>query len=393
LQILKEPRLIHETEDVHLLDTFLFSTKMNDAHWRISPSYGHKFADQCVDKDLYAIPERIFKPLEEGNGGHAEGGYEEEYKQIRANSLGKIVSHSKPIYFNDGSPDYYYTGKVKLNSSKTASIMIENGSKTWIPFAVSAHIWPEQGNDDNITKAEFMGLAMVIKGAFGDQAVINKYCSGSAVKCEKSLTAAIQDVINSFNTKENSLNIMSTQQVETSTGTSATNTPENQFRFKADQAQVPTVDNNKEKDITLTKEEYDTLQKQLKDQESLRNEVITMKNERNTEILNQVFADIEDVNIKQNIIEKYFKKESSNVDIAKLVKEVYDDFTAQILPKKIELALKESKEQTKKEEPKSRTASSLKPEPKKEENDTEESKTASVTDEISVNDFLKELGL
>jgi len=377
LQILKEPRLYHETEDVHLLDTFLFSTKMNEAEFRISQSLGDRLAQDAIGKDIYAIPERIFKPIDEGRGGHTEyGTKEQEYEDIRKNSLGKIVS-VKRYEYNDGTGDYYYHGKVKLNGSKAASVLIENGSKTWIPFAVSPHIWPLLGPDNNISDAEFMGLGLVIQGAYGKQAVVNKYCSGSATVCQKSLAGAIQDVINSFNTNNDSLNIMSAQVQELPT-----------VKENVSPIQTPQVieENKLSKDITLTKEEYDKLQEQVKAQEELRNEVSNLRNEYKTNVLNQIFGNITDENIKDNLTKKYFEKD------VKLVKEIYEDITAQILPMKIEEAIKKSQEESSKDTVKSKTASSLKPEPKKEKV-TEESKTASVNDEPTVNELFGVMGL
>lgn len=383
MHILQEPRLIHETEDVHLLEMFLFSTKMNDANWRVSQSYGHTLADQAIGKDLYAIPDRIFKPIDEGRGGHtAEGTKQEEYDEIRRNSLGKIVSHSEPHYYEDGSGDYWYDGKVRLNGSKTASVLMENGSKTWIPFAVSAHIWPEEGDDDNITNAEFMGMGLVIQGAFGEQSVIKKYCSGSATVCEKSLTAAIQDVINnSFNTNRDTLNIMSqVQEVQ--------NIPQNNPQPILNKVTEEFKPKEENKSITLTKEEYDELQLKLKNQDDLRTEVDNLRNEYKTNVLNQIFGSIQDENVRKNLTDKYFEKD------VKLVKEIFEDITAQILPSRIEEAIKKAKEESSKnvEARTSKTASSLKPEPKK-QNPEESSLTASVNDELSVNDFLKEIGL
>jgi hypothetical protein len=385
LQQLEHPRLVHEKEDVHLLRTFGFNTKMNDADWRISQQLGHRLAQNAIGKDFYAIPERIFLPLDEGNGGHtSRGPYKQELKEIQDNSIGKIEKIYGPYYYEDGSGDYHYDFGIKLSGSKTASVLIENGSKTWKPFAVSAHIFPKEGNDDNITDAEFMGLALVLQGAYGDQSVVNKYCKGSATLCQKSLTAAIQDVINSsLVTNSPNTYIMSTQQVQTSQGTVPNNGtvpfPEPQV-----QAVIPVEE---KKDITLTKEEYDKLQSQLKEQETLRSEVTSLRNEYKTNILNQVFSAIEDENTKDNLVKKYFEKDE------KLVKELYEDFTANILPKEIEKALKEAKESNKVEtESKSKTASSLTPEPKKEKK--EESLTASIPDkEITVSEFLKEIGL
>ena len=383
-----EPRLVHEKEDVHLLRTFGFSTKMNQARWRVSQQFGHQLAKDALNKDLYAIPERIFN--EDLGYGHPKGTKEEEYAEIRENSVGKISKLYGPFYYPDGTGDYYYDFGVKLNGSRAASVIMENGSKTWTPFAVSAHIWPTDGNDDNITGAEFMGLGMVIKGAYGDQSVIKKYCTGGAVKCEQSLAAAIQDVINnSFNSENQNTNIMSTQlQTGTSTGTEdATNIRFNVTPQKPAET-VPILETEK-KDITLTKEEYDSLQKQLKEQEELRTQITDLRNEHKNTILRQVFSSVEDQNTQENLIKKYFDKDE------KLVKELFEDFTANILPKKIEAAVKEAKENiTAEKKEGSRTASGvLREEPKLKVKEEEESLTASIEKEVTVKEMLTELGL
>src|SRR6185503_10163927 len=235
------------------------------------------------------------------------------------------------------------------------------------------------GPDDNITDAEFMGISLVIDGAYGNQAVVQKYCSGSNKVCDKSLTAAIQDVINSsLNTQTVRDNIMSTQ--ELSAGT-ATGTEQIGFKYNPQPVQQPVElpkDIKKDENITLTKEEYDTVQKQLKEQEELRNEVSQLKQERNTNILTSVFGSIEDQEQRENVIKKYIDKDVN------LVNQAINDYKSLVVPKLI------ANGQTVKEgKPESKTASTLKPEPKISK---EESKVASIT-EPTASDFRSILGL
>ncbi|HTH23224.1 MAG TPA: hypothetical protein VL854_13480 [Nitrososphaeraceae archaeon] len=397
MQILEHPRLVTEQEDVHLIRSFLISTKPNKALWRINKETGHEVVQGFIGRDFYAHPERIFKPIEEGTGGHVKGSsFTDEMKQISEHSLGKITKLYGPFYYNENNRDgdYWYEAGIKLNGSKTASILLENGSKTWTHFAVSPHVWPIEGDDDNMTNWQPMGLALVIEPAYGQEAVVKKYCSGSGKVCSKSLTAAITEVINSFNTRDDYLNIMSTQQLQSSTNATAdgtvvrfsdnttSNTPiSGEFRQPVGQ----NLELKKDENITLTKEEYDTVQKQLKEQEDLRNEVSQLKQERNTNILTQVFGSIEDEPTRNQIFERYLDKDVN------LVKSVYEDVKLHLLPKLVEAKLAESKN-TKSEEKKegSKTASVLKPEPKI---SNDESKTASIPSEPLASDFRNILGL
>jgi len=375
LQVLEHPRLVTEKEDVHLIRSFLISTKPNKALWRISKETGHDKVKEFIGKDFVIIPERIFKPLEEGRGGHVQGkNYEDEMKQIKDNSHGKIEKLYGPFYYDDNSDDYWYEAGSRLNGSKAATVLLNNGEKTWTKFAVSPHVWPRNGDDDNLTDWDPMGLFLVIEGAYGNDATVKKYCSGSETVCSKSLAAALLDVINSsLNTQTATDNIMSAQQLETTS-----TVPEVKTTQTFQPIQAPVVELKKDENITLTKEEYDTVQKQLKEQEELRNEVSQLKQERNTNILTDVFGSIEDQEQRENVIKKYLDKDVN------LVNQAINDYKSLVVPKLI------ANGQTVKEgKPESKTASTLKPEPKISK---EESKVASIT-EPTASDFRSILGL
>ena len=178
MQIITEPRLVTEPEDTHLIRTFLFSTKENEADWQVPRKDGHKMADEWLERDFVIIPERIFKPLDEGRGGHvASGDYDSEMTEIKRHSHGKIKKIYGPFTYPDITDDYWYEAGIKLNGSKAASVLLENGSKTWEPFSVSPHVWSHTDG-----KLEPMGLFLVIKGAYGKEAVISKMCTGSELK-------------------------------------------------------------------------------------------------------------------------------------------------------------------------------------------------------------------
>ncbi len=383
MQVLEQPRLLTEQEDVHLIETFLISTKPNKAGWKINN--GDNIQD-WVGKDFVIIPEKIFDSNEK-QPGHVSGGtYEEEMAEIQKHSHGKITKVKGPYAYEDSPGDYFYNAVIKLSGSKAAAALVDNGSKTWTPFAVSPQLWPEEGTDDNITKYKPMGLFLVIKGAYGDNAVVEKMCSGSALKCGTSLSAAIHqlqhnstdeflgEVLSSYlKSIDNTQIDMSQTQVETV-----------QPAVKVEEVKQPVnqpVELKKDEQITLTKNEYDVVQKQLKDQEELRTQVAELKRERSQNILTQVFGSITDEEVKNKVFEKYADKDVN------LVKSVYDDINTHILPGKIEAKIAEGK--TVKVE--SKSASTLKPEPKIVK---EESKSASVeTDDLSLSQCRSILGL
>ena len=386
MQILEHPKLIHETEDVHLIETFLISTKPNQAGWRATK---HDNINDWIGKDFVIIPEKIFDLHQKQPGHMAEGSYESEMAEIKQHSHGTITKVKGPFNYDDGSNDYYYNAVVRLAGSKSAAALVDNGNKTWIPFAVSPTILPVEGDDDNITKYKPMGLFLVIQGAYGDNAVVEKMCSGSALKCGTSLSAAIHqldhdtnderlsEVLTSYIAATDKENIMSqTQELVQQPVQAASYT-------KPIQAEVakPQVELKKDESITLTKDEYDTVQQQLKEQTDLKAQVAELKKERNQTILNQVFGNVEDQEVKTKLFEKYNEQ-------ASLVKSVYDDINTHILPKAIEAKLAEKKDV----KGESKSASVLKPEPKIDKN---ESVSASIvqTDDLSLSECRSILGL
>ena len=384
-----EPKLITEQEDVHLIEAFLIGTKPNEAGWAISKNATTPI-QEWVGKDFVMIPEKIFD-ASQTQAGHTTGEtIEEDWEEIKQHTHGKIVKVKGPYNYDDGSDDYYYNAVVKLKDTLSASTLIENGEKTWTPFAVSPQIIRHGSTRDNVTNYTPMGLFLVIKGAYGDQSVVNKMCSGSELKCGTKLSAAIYqlnhdttdahlaEVLTSYISATNNKDIMSAQTPELVQ-------PVVQNFTKPELVQQPVnqpVELKKDENITLTKDEYDTVQKQLKEQEELRTEVANLKKERNQNILNQVFGSIEDQEVKNKIFEKYVNENVS------LVKSVYDDINTHILPKAIEAKLAESKND---KEGKKESASILKPEPKIVKDET---LSASIeTDDLSISECRSILGL
>ena len=389
MQVLEKPRLITEQEDVHLIETFLIGTKPNKAGWTLSKN-AKTDINEWVGRDFVIIPEKIFD-LSQRQPGHTDKGtFDSEMAEAARHSNGKITKVKGPIKYDDGSDDYYYNAIVRLSGSKSAAALREHGSNTWVPFAVSPTIWPEEGDDDNITRYRPMGLFLVIEGAYGEKAVVEKMCSGSALKCGTSLSAAIEnlnhdttdqqlsEVLSSYisNTDKIKIAMSQTQELQKPVENFTVNTP----------VQAPVqpekVELKKDEKITFTKEEYDAIQKEKEASLQLANEVAELKKERDQNILNSVFGTIEKEEERTVVFEKYMNKDT------KLVKQVYEDIIKYVLPKKIEEA-KNVKVEEKKVE--SRSASVLKPEPRIDKN---ESLSASVqTDDISISECRSILGL
>ena len=333
MEIILEPRLETEKEDVHLIRTFLFSTKTTknpdpNYDFNVSRENGHDKAKEYLGTDFAIIPHRIFAPLDEGRGGHvASGSYEEEMKEIKENSHGKIEKLYGPFYYEDSPKDYWYDAGIKLSGSKAASVLIDNGSKTWKKFAVSPHIWSHEGEKNlDIIDYKPMGLFLVIKGAYGDEAVIKKMCSGSELKCGMSLAASIQamlhsdgpsktipsedniaETLNSFiNLKDSKSVKMETQQVEKFTEpfqakevpivkTDTVTTPIKQVEETVTKVEVP-------KGITISNEEFEAYKKEREEHKQL-----VLENKTNK--LNTLFSVVEDADAKKELINKYIGKD------------------------------------------------------------------------------------
>ena len=149
-----------------------------------------------IGKDFSIIPELLFRPLEQGGGGHVFGPRDYVTKKYAENSHGKIVSLRGPYYHElrevgHEKDDYYYNAIVKLNDSRAASALLEHGNNTWVPFAVSPHIFinEEGGGNDEVGWKDWSGaaLALVIKGAYGNEAVVSKLCNGPHQACKMEL--------------------------------------------------------------------------------------------------------------------------------------------------------------------------------------------------------------
>ena len=298
---------------------------------------------------------------------------------------GIIESISEPFEYNDGTDDVFYTANIKLNDSKAASALLENGAKTWIPFAVSPHIWHYSGSEDNITDWEGISLSLVPQGAYGQEAVINKYCKGDKPSCDKSLAAAANmlckvddgkaaSMISSLVSSVDNKDIMSVQVQEVP-----------QVKEVQQINTQPIQEEKKKEDVvSLTKEQHETLLKEKEEKEQLKQQLATLVNENKTTKLNNIFKSVKDESLKKTLTDKYF-----NADVNQL-NDFYGDITNHVFPSLVEEAKAQAEQDIKNKvtednKSKSKAASTgLPKEPK-----VEESKAASEVVPKSVNQVIR----
>ena len=370
MQVVVEPWSDREQE-THQIQTFLISTKPNEAGWCVPK---HENIQDWVGRDFVIIPEKIFDPNEKQPGHITGGTYEETMAEIAKHSHGKITKVTDPIPYEDGTDDVYYNATVKLNDSLSASALIENGSKTWTKFAVSPSIWRMEGPKENITKYKPMGLFLVIKGAYGNKAVIEKMCSGSELKCGTALSAAILnlnhdtsdeylgEVLNSYIklNDDNKHNMSQVQELKKEI-TELPNPITEQPKLKVDTVTQPTkeevkIEQPKDNLITLSHEEFESYKKEREEHKQL-----VLENKTNK--LNSLFEVVEDQEQRSKLVEKYIDKDVN------LIIQYHKD----IVPYVEKFA--KGKEVKVEEKDKSQHASVLKEEPKKE---TDQSEHASI---------------
>ena len=325
MQILSPPQTTsYSNNEGHFIKTFLISTKANQAGWQIAKETGHQKVQSFIGKPFVIIPEHLSSQTQKGHiFADSRDGLLEEYKK---HTHGIIESVSSPFFYGDGTDDYFYMCNIKLNDSKAASALLENGAKTWIPFAVSPHIWHVSGPENNIDDWEGISLSLVPQGAYGQEAVINKYCKGDKPSCDKSLAASlcpIEDskaasMISSLVTSNENNSIMSqvTEQVP-------------QVNSIPPQ---PIKQEEKEETISLTKEQHEQLLKEKEEKEQLKQQLSQLVNENKTTKLNTIFKSVKDDSLKKTLIEKYF-----NADVNQL-NDFYGDIVNHVVPSIVEEA-------------------------------------------------------
>ena len=362
----------YQTEQGHFIKTFLISTKPNEADWQIAKETGHKNVLSFIGKPFVIIPEHLSSQRQKGHVfAPTKEGLLEEYKK---HTHGIIESVSSPYYYGDGTDDYYYTANIKLSNSKAASTLLEHGEKAFGVLAVSPHIW-----GDPLGDWEGISLSLVPKGAYGQDAIVSKYCKGDAVSCSNSLAAGLCD-------KEDSL--------AASTISSLLSQSENQSIMS--QIQVPqqvqevnplkTQQVQEEKKDNVVNPELEALKKQLEEAQNAAKEkeetVTKLLNKDKTNTLNKIFGEVKDDSIRKTLVDKYLPQDTD------ILNDFYQDVSTHVFPSLVEAAKVQAENELKNkltEENKSKSkAASLPREPVK-----EESKAASGIVPKSVNEVLR----
>jgi hypothetical protein len=351
------------TSEGNFFRSFLIGTKPNDANWFVRRETGHDKVKSALERDFAIIPELIQKPISEGGGGHYKGTRDQILKAYADNSHGKIVKLLGPFYYQDSPEDYWYDQITKLSNSRSASVLHSEGQKTWNGYDVSPHIFVNKGSDQKGWEDwELAGLNLVIKGAFGPQAIITKFCDGSETKCFKELAASslstndetIAEILTSHLSKFASTPHSMPDQppAKPDTGTpdkGLTNKDKtNPTTQPQDHLDAPKVNET----VSISKEELDRLKERA-------DAVTDMENERKNEILTKLFEGFEDEKERDKEIKDYAKLDMKTVKMLKL-------YTEKITPKiqeKIKAELKAEakdaeKKDDKKDKEKDRSASS-----------------------------------
>ena len=381
MQILEPPKTqSYSTEDGHYIKTFLISSKPNEAGWRVTKDTIADKVKTFIGKPFVIIPDNISSDIQKG---HIFANSKDELQQkYNEHTHGIIESISGPFEYQDssegftyqGNPDVFYMANIKLNDSKAASALLENGAKTWIPFAVSPHIWHIGGPEDNITDWEGISLSLVPQGAYGQEAVVNKYCKGDKPACDKSLAAAANMLCKVDDGKAASI-------IENTLTSLSLNSENKGMAQVIEQPEIKTVqqipqpiqEEKKQDVISLTKEQHETLLKEKEEKEQLKQQLAQLVNENKNTKLQSIFKSVKDESLKKTLIDKYF-----NADVNQL-NDFYGDVLNHVVPSLVEEAKAQAEQDLKNktiEDNKSKSkAGSLPKEPQVTE---DESKAASI---------------
>ena len=372
MQVLEPPSTqSYKTEEGHFIKTFLISTKKNEAGWQISKETGHQQVKTFEGKPFVIIPDELSSKEQKGHVfADTKESLIEEYKK---HTHGIIESISSPYYYADGTDDYFYMANIKLSGSKAAAALMESGANTWIPFAVSPHIWANDGIEPH-SDWEGISLSLVPQGAYGKDAVVSKYCKGETHACNTSLAAGLCDKedaslaasITSL-LSQNQINPIMAQVVEQSTPS---------FKFRNEQVseqeqklEQPKEDNSKAELERLTKA-LEAEQAKNKEKEDT---VTRLVNKDKTNTLNKIFTTVKDEAVKESLIQKYLPADTD------LLNGYTEDFIKHVVPSLVEEAKaqaeKELKDKTVEENKGKSKAGSLPKEPVSEESN---SKAASI---------------
>jgi hypothetical protein len=334
----------YSNEDGHFIEAFGISTKRNGNNWAISKQTGHEKIKQFQDRDFAIIPQMLQGPTK----GHYFGNDTEEdlINGYSKHSHGKIIKIKGPYNYNDGTDDYFYNFVIKLRDSKAAAVLNEYGPKTWIPFSISPHIMPLSGPDWEMDDWHAIGTALVDRGAYGPDAIITKFCTGSAPKCEKSLAAAALNRIQKAEMEHvrhlEETTIKPCEKADTESSRIITSLVSKVASFQASMAEnipntvtnapIPVAELKAEpsttapqtpvNQITITAEEIQKIKDEAiaKSEAIWKEKVTALETKDKINTLNLVWAKVKDPTVKEALVKKY--QTLDNVDI---VKEIAED--------------------------------------------------------------------
>ena len=374
MQILEPPQTTsYSNSDGHFIKTFLISTKFNEAGWGVSKDTFREKIQSFIGKPFVIIPEHLSSQRQKGHiFADSKEALLEEYKKY---THGIISSVSEPFQYNDGTDDLFAMADITLSDSKAASTLLEHGNKTFGVFSVSPHVWGTFDGNEIAQDWEGISVSLVPKGAYGQDAVVSKYCKGDAISCTKSLAASLCDkedskaasMISSLLSENENKSIMDSTTVQVPQVLPVPNTQ-------------PVQEQKEDKN-----EELENLKKQLEQAQNAAKEkeetVTKLLNKDKTNTLSTIFKGVKEDTVKESLIQKYLDQDTDKLN------EFYKDVTAHVLPSLIEEAKAQAEAELKNktvEENKSKSkAGSLPKEPV-----VEESKAASIVPK-SENQVLK----
>lgn len=192
------PSISEITIDGNYARGFLISTKETsdapEGRFRINKETGHEQVKTFLQTH-FMIDHQLLDSHDDGHFyGHGLDNLLEGYKKRSHGIIEKLYG---PFYYGDTEGNYWYEYGMRLRDSGATAALEEYGKRSWEPFSVSPHIWdyPELGQDPlNLKKWRGVGVALVMKGAFGNQAVISRLCKGSSDVCysDKGLGATLK---------------------------------------------------------------------------------------------------------------------------------------------------------------------------------------------------------
>ncbi len=324
---------------------------MNGNGDAISKKTAHEKVKQFLGHNFAIIPSMLKGPTK----GHYFGNDTEPdlLNGYATHSHGKITKIIGPFYYPDGTNDYYYDFMIKLRDSKASAVLQKYGPTLWTPFSISPHIMPLDGPDWDMTDWRPVGTALVDRGAFGPEAIVSKFCTGTSAACEKSIASSATGTGNIFwNTvtgtttgteilrtltpcdkaDAESAEILSSycSKAASLQHTMAENVPTNVTNappiVTAELKAEPTIANAPVQpavnNISITAEELEKIKAEAtaKSEAIWKEKVTALETKDKINTLNNVWGKVKDPAVKDALIKKYQTLE--NVDI---VKEIADD--------------------------------------------------------------------